>query len=266
MEIVNKTTLKSEYISVDGSFGGNQRWLRVDEKKANTLSDYGCGLISANDVLLYISDLPVAPSKDKYIAAIRDMNRRYFRVLPFLGLSGILMSFYMKLYLFLHKKHFKSRYKVRWRVSSRKILTKISEMLENDIPVVLSVGPCFIRGRKKELPLYSLKQQISGNTVDAVNHENHVSFEQINSVKDHYVNVTGIYEIYEDNDTDVTTGTITDTIASANIPQEKNSNLTTMLEISSWGKKYYINFDEYISFVKKHDNFLFSNILYIKKK
>ena len=258
MEIVNKTTLKNEYISVDGSFGGNQRWLRVDENKANTLSNYGCGLISANDVLLYISDMPASPSKEKYIAAIRDMNRRYFKVLPFLGLSGILMSFYMKLYLLLHKKHFNARYKAHWRVNSHKILTKISEMLENDIPVVLSVGPCLIRGRKKELPLYSLKRQNSDDKADTVNRDKHISFEQINSVKDHYVNVTGIYEISEDN--------ASDTITSAGRSQERNSTHTTMLEISSWGKKYYINYDEYINFVKKHDNFLFSNILYIKKK
>ena len=253
MKIVNKTTLKKEYISVDGSFGGNQRWLRVDENKANTLSDYGCGLISANDVLLYISDQPVNPSKDKYIAAIRDMNRRYFRVLPFLGLSGILMSFYMKLYLLMHKKHFKTRYKVRWRVNSHNLLNRISEMLENDIPVVLSIGPCIIRGRKKELPLYSLTTNCSkNNNIPG----NRIDFEQVNSVKDHYVNVTGIYKLSEDS--------IVDTTAVSERSKENNSICKTMLEISSWGKKYYINFDEYIRFVKKHDNFLFSNILYIK--
>ena len=241
MKTVSIIKLKKEYISVDGSFGGNQRWLRIDESKANTLSDYGCGLISANDVLLYISDQPVKPSKDKYIAAIRDMNRRYFRVLPFLGLSGILMSFYMKLYLLVHKKHFKARYKVRWRVNSHNLLNRISEMLENDIPVVLSIGPCLIRGRKKELPLYSLTTNCSkNNNIPG----NQIDFEQVNSVKDHYVNVTGIYKLSEEN----------------------NPITKTMLEISSWGKKYYINFDEYVRFVKKYDNFLFSNILYIQKK
>ena len=58
------------------------------------------------------------------------------------------------------------------------------------------------------------------------------------STRDHYVTITGIIESKEDN--------------------------ITLLEISSWGKKYYIRYDEYRNFVKKCDNFYFSNILYIK--
>ena len=224
MQKMSLTTLKKEYISVDGSFGGNQRWLRKDEAKADTLSDYGCGLISANDVLLHISDRPNNPSKEKYIAAVHDMNRRYFHVLPFLGISGILLSFYMRIYLFMHKKHFKTRYKVHWGVMPHNLLKRITEMLENDIPVVMSIGPGLLRGRKAELPLYKVIKE---------------DFEKVNSVKDHYVNVTGIY-CYEKN--------------------------ITMLEISSWGKKYYINYSEYRDYVRKHDKYLFSNILYIKPR
>lgn len=224
---MQKVSLKKEYISVDGSFGGNQRWLRKDADKANTLSDYGCGLISANDVLLHISDKANSTSKEKYIAAIREMNRRYFHVLPFLGVSGIMLSFYMRIYLFMHRKHFDKRYKVRWGVLPKRQFACIKEMLENDIPVVLSIGPGLIRGRKKELPLYSL------NEPDGKPH-----FTQVNSVKDHYINVTGIIE----------------------------AESSTMLEISSWGKRYYIDYNEYRDFVRKHDNYLFSNILYIKVK
>ena len=60
---MQKVSLKKEYISVDGSYGGNQRWLRKDADKANTLSDYGCCLISANDVLLHITDNANSTSK-----------------------------------------------------------------------------------------------------------------------------------------------------------------------------------------------------------
>ena len=241
---MQKVSLKKEYISVDGSFGGNQRWLRKDADKANTLSDYGCGLISANDVLLHISDKANSTSKEKYIAAICKMNRRYFHVLPFLGVSGIMLSFYMRIYLFMHRKHFGKRYKVRWGVLPKRQFACIKEMLENDIPVVLSIGPGLIRGRKKELPLYSLNESENSGTNktydikgrDAIN--DNIDFTQVNSVKDHYVNVTGIIET-------------------------ENS---TMLEISSWGKRYYIDYNEYRDFVRKHDNYLFSNILYIKIK
>ena len=36
------------------------------------------------------------------------------------------------------------------------------------------------------------------------------------------------------------------------------------LQISSWGKKYYINIREYREYVKRHSSFLVSNIIYIK--
>ena len=48
--------------------------------------------------------------------------------------------------------------------------------------------------------------------------------------------------------------------------QDNDQGNKTMLEISSWGKKYYVNYNDYLDYVKKNDNFYFSNILYIKKK
>ena len=38
------------------------------------------------------------------------------------------------------------------------------------------------------------------------------------------------------------------------------------LTISSWGKKYYIKKAEYEMYVRKHSNYLFSNILVIQGK
>ena len=39
----------------------------------------------------------------------------------------------------------------------------------------------------------------------------------------------------------------------------------TILEISSWGCKYYINYEEYIEFVDKNSNYVFNNIVYIER-
>ena len=232
MKIVNTTELKKPYISVEGSFGGNQRWLRKGQDKASTLSDYGCGLISANDVILHISDRTANTSKERYIAAIRKLNRRYFHILPWLGLSGLMLSLYMKIFLLIHRKSLGKSFKVRWAVLPHNILSRIREMLSGDIPVILSIGPGIIRGRKEKLTFYAATPDKSSNGDD-------ISFSPATSTKDHYVNVTGIYETED--------GVI-------------------YLEISSWGKRYYVNFDEYMTFIKKHDNFLFSNILYIKPR
>jgi hypothetical protein len=38
------------------------------------------------------------------------------------------------------------------------------------------------------------------------------------------------------------------------------------LTISSWGKEYYINWDEYLVYVKKYSSYLFSNICYVYKR
>lgn len=244
MKLIKKTTLKKEYVSVDGSFGGNQRWLRRYEDKANTLSNYGCGLIAANDLILHISDADTPSSKEKYIAAIRKLNRRYFHILPMLGVSGIMISFYMKLYFILHKSELKKKYRVRWAVMPHNILKCIYEMLENDIPIILSIGPAFIRHRKEKLTFYN-----------AVIDEDNLSFTPATKTKDHYVSVTGIYEVSESTDDIHKNSSSTD--------NSYNNDYSIYLEISSWGKKFYIKYDEYIKYIKKHDNFLFSNILYI---
>ncbi|MCA5962640.1 hypothetical protein LC724_22785 [Blautia sp. RD014234] len=40
----------------------------------------------------------------------------------------------------------------------------------------------------------------------------------------------------------------------------------TWMRVSSWGKEYYINRQEYVNYVKKHSSFLISNICYIKSR
>ena len=65
-----------------------------------------------------------------------------------------------------------------------------------------------------------------------------LKFKPVTQTKDHYVTITGVLETEN----------------------------VTMMEISSWGKKYYVNWEEYKRYVRKYDNYYFSNILYIKKK
>lgn len=38
------------------------------------------------------------------------------------------------------------------------------------------------------------------------------------------------------------------------------------LKISSWGKEYFLDIQEYMDYVKKHSSFLISNIFYIRKR
>ena len=102
-------------------------------------------------------------------------------------------------------------------------------MLEEGIPVTLSIGPMGKHG------------VVFYDWVPKTN--NHYNFEcnfHDELVAGHYVTVTGFME-----------------------DEERGRR---MLEISSWGRKYYIDYDEYELAVKKYSNFLFSNILYIRNK
>ena len=102
-------------------------------------------------------------------------------------------------------------------------------MLEDDIPVILAIGNNFpfVWG-KKELYLYVNDEE--GKNEQGAEPVYRKSF----GVYGHFVVVTAI---------------------------EGNC-----LTVSSWGKKYYINIDEYDAYVKKHSIHLYSNILSIKKK
>ena len=234
------TKLSKPYIEVDGSFGGNQGWFGdITRKwKGNAITGFGCGLIGAADVLYYITGglflyppgtvsaklqgskqqgtaSPNFISKEDYMNYIQFIERRYFHILPKLGISGVLLSLGFNLYFFLNRKKIKkqtgSRFKARWAVPSGKLLDRIREMISQDMPVIISIGPGFFHKK-----------------------------------------VTGIVESSKED------------VASGDVKMDENG--IVLLEISSWGKKYYVNYSEYIDFVKKNDNFYFSNILYIKKR
>ena len=254
------TGLKKNYINVEGSFGGNQEWMKeaLGTWKGRAIGGYGCGLIGASDLLIHllgngitshcvssknpddlsekkeeINDSGVG--RDDYLSFIRYMEKRYFHIYPKLGLSGILLALGLNLYFFFNRRYIKEtagcRYTARWAVWPSKMLDRIKEMLSNDIPVIISIGPGFFR--KNKLKFYK-------KTVNASGEE---TYKQVTETKDHYVTITGVIEAKKQDDKDI-----------------------TLLEISSWGKKYYVNYAEYQNFVRHNDNYYFSNILYIKKK
>lgn len=239
--------LTKSYINVNGSFGGNQGWFVGSDESKNTwkeraIKGYGCGLVGAADVLMYIlgstfvfgqkkgnvTSHDTEIKKEDYMGYLSRLEKRYFHIFPKLGLSGILLSLGLNLYFLFHGREIKKdtgcTFRARWAVRPSRLLDRIKEMLENDIPVIISIGPGFFR--KQKVKFYNCEEK-----------DGKLKFKPVTQTKDHYVTITGILE--------------TDKL--------------TMLEISSWGKKYYVNWEEYKKYVKKCDNYYFSNILYIKK-
>ena len=231
------------------SYGGAQRWFFNEDKKKwyswftddYILENKGCGLISASDILLYLSEknskyatkLTKSVEKNKtgnlkystYMSYLYNMSDKYFTVGRYTGIFGTSIATGINLYSYKYDLGLKAK----WGVKKNQILPKIKEMLKNDIPVTLSIGPC-VKNEGVELYEWNPKEG------------DKYHFDLIprsNKVASHYVTVTGL---------------VTDKV--------KNQ---TMIEISSWGTKYYIDFEEYISVAKNYSNFIVSNIVYITR-
>lgn len=207
--------LKNAYVEVAGqsgkSYGGNQGWF-----SGATVRGYGCGLIGASDILIYMGSKQGAYIKESvYKDYVSALGKKYFPLLPKAGISGWLLAIGLRRCC----GKYRLPYKVRWGVRKRKILSAIEEMLGRDIPVILSVGPNFpILWGRKGVGLY----RCNGRG----------AYTKVQDIRAHYVVVTGMMEGW--------------------------------LRISTWGKEYYLNWEEYKRYIDKYSCSLFSNICYIK--
>ncbi|WP_251495276.1 hypothetical protein [Otoolea muris] len=223
--------LSRPYIRIrrpDGiSFGGSQEWF--EEK---TIRDFGCGLIGAADVLLYVSrpaqageesrnaasgeeGTPEIPYEEygRHVAALK----RHFPIIPGFGMPGWFLSVGFNIIF----RRQKSPYRARWGIPHRRLFSSIAEMLRQDIPVILSAGPHFPRFWGKEgLTLY--REAADKTMLPAA------------KTRAHYVIVTGMAGEW--------------------------------MRISSWGRMYYIRISEYEEYVRRYSCPLFSNICYIRSR
>lgn len=221
--------LKHPYIAVQyenyTGFGGNQQ-----SSESPSIQGFGCGLVAAADLLLYLSrwksDAHCAEFEAfaknpidgrAYNRLLDSMRRRYFHIIPKSGMTGIGLMMGMELFFMRHKLP----YSARWCFSSKDIWARIEEMLENDIPVIISVGPNLPLIHKKQKALFyrrvndgSLVPQFSANS--------------------HFMTVTAM-----DDET---------------------------LEVSSWGKRLFIKKTEFVEFAEKHSFGFLCNILYVGHK
>ena len=144
--------LKYEYPSVekDGSlsYGGNQMW-----SHGAVVRKSGCGLVAATDLLLYLHRnrkgcqtkvFSKLPRNDVLPLAVYNrlldwMRKKYFPVIPYFGKSGIGIAAGLNAYFRVH--HLPLR--ARWAVWGENIWEHVQQMLEDDLPVILSIGQNF---------------------------------------------------------------------------------------------------------------------------
>lgn len=253
-----KNSIKNtNYVQIKGLdnkyyFGGRQNWFSNNKLYTdNILREYGCGVIAAGDLFLYLAlqddnnrnDLTKIAIKGStinqidYMGYIITVNKTYTKAKKHLGVLGPKLASAINSYF----KYAGINYKARWAMSlsSTEMLSKIIEMLEKDIPVILSVGPNTpnIRG-KDEINLYTSFAQSNDDYIVSGNELNQYKLQ--GTVNRHYMVIT---ELIKNNST---------------------SNNDIMLKVSSWGKDYYINYDEYRGYVEDIGGKITSSIIYIK--
>ena len=211
-------TLRRPYPQVQAGarigYGGNQMWAENEN-----IRQCGCGPVAALDLLHYLSPddsrspLPLYA----YNAELQMICRRYLPLIPRSGINGLMLAVGVNR-LFHHRG---LPYYAVWACSGGRLWERVREMLEQDIPVILAVGPNFpLVWQKNRLRFYI-------KTADG-------AFCPASAAKSHYVTVTGMDDDW--------------------------------LRIASWGREYYISKREYEAYIRRHSSYLFSNILYIRRK
>lgn len=167
------------------SYGGSQSWAH-----SKPLETCGCGLVAAADTLLYLYrwhfDGDAAPEirtawpleRADYEKLMLRLNR-YMPIIPPFGMTGISLALGLNIYF--AKYHMP--YRMRWGVPAAQLWQRMEEMLRNDMPVILAIGPNFpLVWQKNRVPFYI--RTPNGDHVKQ------------SSAKSHYVAVTGMDDEY----------------------------------------------------------------------
>ncbi|MCR5580150.1 MAG: hypothetical protein K6F66_01060 [Pseudobutyrivibrio sp.] len=215
-------SLKRDYVAIYNednrttSFGGNQSWFSGNPW--HNVSHQGCGLISAVDAALYISN-QTHISHFAYTNLISDF-------IHFFPSSKIFMHEFFRAHLSVGilprqicsyiKKATNNEVRARWNGihGHKHFIEKVTKQLDQDLPVVWG-----LYSMGKELTLYTLYEATG-------------QYKAATTVNSHYVNAVGVtfspeYRKYTD--------------------QIRKNDI--MIEVSSWGRKYYVDYREYLDFI-----------------
>lgn len=242
-------------------YGGSQMWFSGKDKlsKDYIIRTYGCGTIAAADLFLYLAlqhpnyrnplteiafqgDNTIDyPNYDTYI---RNINNKYTKTRRIIAVLGPWLAHSVNSYTDTYGLHYHASWKLT--LTYYDMYEMIKEMLCQDIPVILSIGPNTpnLWGNKgisfyQKYQIEGLKKKKAGeNSTETEKVPKYYYMALTNDVNSHYITVTGI-------ETDEVFGKV-------------------MLRISSWGKSYYINYEEYRDYIETTGGTFTSSILYIR--
>ncbi len=243
--MIKKIELSKKYIQIkrengDMSFGGNQHFFygaqlsEIDQRKKS----YGCGIVAFADLILYMGNSDrkflTAENADYVNCELSEAGyKEYFNcmydfiggIIRNFGVSGLTIA--MKFNKLARRNGWKLR--AKWGFSRKKLFPRIEEMLQKNLPVILCIPVMLLKkDREDMLALYVRRFD------DVKKKYQYQAAMQTNA---HYVTVTGIW--WED---------------------EK-----IYLAVSSWGREYYIDFEEYDTYISTHLlGKILGNILYVQ--
>ncbi len=239
---VDRDLTLTSYISVETpkgrSFGGSQNWFPLNGRSRDRrLNLRGCGLVAACDLMLYLcreagfpeDALPVKKpvtrgplTEEAYLDFLRKIGARFF-IMPGLGSVSWQMPPFVN--AFMRRAGSRERLRYLWRFTAKSRLPLIRASLLRKRPLVLFLGPSLrlLRKHRRGVTFYRLRDEKMIPAVTAMNR--------------HFVVVTGIRN-----------------------PVRADEPL--YLEISSWGEKFYLDYEELSRFIVRHSTPLFSGFLH----
>lgn len=165
--------LKNNYTNVDGGYGGNQNIFKSDHGLFNqNRARSGCGLIAITDTVCYLRGLHNNITIDKYKRLFKSSSRRALWIPLRSGITFLQETFGLKVSLFVNNLP----YNCHWCFKHSRVLERVSNMLKNDIPVILCIPRTF--GLKTHKAILSLYDE---------------SLSVISATSGHFVTVTGLF-------------------------------------------------------------------------
>ncbi len=234
--------LKGSYIQVrrkngEVTFGGDQGFFREGNGREDARKEAaGCGIVAFSDLLLYLAGRDGAYRIKQNAGLVN-------RILDETEYKAYYDAFYnsfgglpwkggisgLKLRSEFNRAARKNGWRLRavWGLDGNKIFDRTERMLKNDIPVILCI-PMMLRRRERNDRLWLYEKE-----------ETKAAYRRVKAVSAHYVTVTGMC-------------------------WDAGG---AYLEISSWGRKFYIRREEYDTFIHTHFmGTILGNILYIRQK
>ncbi len=138
----------------------------------------GCGLVAALDFCVYKGGFPPSEELEEYRERIRELNRHFFFVVPFLGIA----PYYYPLMVNRFLRKAGVGYRIAGSLSARNT-DAVRKMLEEDLPVIFAAGPTIpFLGRRHRIPLFTVGPD-------------HKPVPSGQAVRGHYMTVTGMADV-----------------------------------------------------------------------